>query len=56
MLALAVVDGVGCLIRQRWRLPHPALLFFLLWLTTGYTFFTLIGISSQRYTIFLIFP
>ena len=56
VLALAVVYCVGCLIRQRWRLPHPALLFFLLWLTTGYIFFTLIAVSSQRYTIFLIFP
>jgi len=56
VLALAVVYCVGCLLRKEWRLKQPGLFFVLAWLVTGYAFFTLIAVSSQRYTIFLIFP
>ena len=56
VLALAAVYCVGCILRKEWRLPKPALLFFLAWIIVGYGFFTLISVSSQRYTIFLIFP
>ncbi len=56
VLGLALMYCVGCLVRKTWRLPGPALLFFTMWVATGYVFFTLIAVSSQRYTIFLIFP
>jgi Dolichyl-phosphate-mannose-protein mannosyltransferase len=56
VLALAVLYCIGCIFRKEWRLPKPALLFFLAWLAAGYAFFTLIAVASQRYTIFLIFP
>ena len=56
VLALAIVYCVGCVLRRDWRLPKPAFSFLLAWLLTGYAFFTLIAVSSQRYTIFLVFP
>jgi 4-amino-4-deoxy-L-arabinose transferase-like glycosyltransferase len=56
VLVLAIVYCVGCVFRKQWRLPRPALFFLGAWLITGYAFFTLIAVSSQRYTIFLIFP
>jgi len=56
VLALAVVYCLGCLINKEWRLQRPALFFALAWVAMGYAFFTLIAVSSQRYTIFLIFP
>jgi hypothetical protein len=56
VLALAVAYCIGCLLRKQWRLLDPGLFFLVAWLVTGYAFFTLIAVSSQRYTIFLIFP
>jgi len=56
VLALAAVYCIGCLFRKDWRLPKPALFFLVVWLLLGYAFFTLIAVSSQRYTIFLVFP
>src|SRR5208337_2244365 len=56
VLLLALVYCVGCIFRKQWRLPKPILFFLVAWLVTGYAFFTLISVSSQRYTIFLVFP
>ena len=56
VLALAVVYGIGCVLRKDWRLPKRALFFLVAWLLLGYAFFTVIAVSSQRYTIFLVFP
>lgn len=56
ILALAIVYCVGCLCRKAWRPAKPALSFLLAWVVMGYVFFTLIAVSSQRYTIFLVFP
>ena len=56
VLTLAVAYCIGCLLRKQWRLFNPGLFFLVAWLVTGYAFFTLIAVSSQRYTIFLIFP
>ena len=56
VLILALLYCVGCIFRKQWRLPKPALFLLLAWLVTGYAFFTLISVASQRYTIFLIFP
>ncbi len=56
LLALAVVYCVGAAFRKQWRLPKPALFFFAAWILIGYVFFTLIAVSSSRYTIFLVFP
>jgi 4-amino-4-deoxy-L-arabinose transferase-like glycosyltransferase len=56
VLALAVAYCIGCLVRKEWRLPKSALFFFLAWVASGYVFFTVIAVTSQRYTIFLIFP
>jgi len=56
LLVLVIVYCIGALRWQRWRLPGPALFFFVAWILTGYVFFTLIAIKSQRYTIFLTFP
>ena len=56
VLALAIIYCIGCIFRRQWRLPKPALLFFLAWLVAGYAFFTLVAVTSQRYTIFLVFP
>jgi 4-amino-4-deoxy-L-arabinose transferase-like glycosyltransferase len=56
VLTLALIYCAGCVIRKQWRLSKPALFFLIAWLVTGYAFFTLISVSSQRYTIFLVFP
>ncbi len=56
VLALALLYCVGCILRKQWRLSKPVLFFLLAWLVTGYAFFTLISVASQRYTIFLVFP
>ena len=56
VLALAVIYCLGCIARKQWRPPKPALFFLLAWLVAGYVFFTVIAVSSQRYTIFLVFP
>ncbi|MGC2112250.1 MAG: glycosyltransferase family 39 protein [Candidatus Korobacteraceae bacterium] len=56
VLALALAYCVGCALRKQWRPPKPVLFFLAAWLITGYAFFTLISVASQRYTIFLIFP
>lgn len=56
VLVLSLVYCLGCLFWKQWRLPKPVLFFLIAWLVTGYVFFTLISVSSQRYTIFLIFP
>ncbi len=55
VLALAVVYCVGAILQKKWRLPKPAIFFFLAWLFAGYVFFTLIALKLDRYTIFLIF-
>jgi len=56
VLALAVGYCAGSVLLERWRLPRPALFFFAAWIFVGYVFFTLISVTSSRYTIFLIFP
>ena len=56
LLALAVVYCAGAVLLKQWRLPRPALFFFAAWVLAGYVFFTLISVTSSRYTIFLIFP
>jgi len=56
VVALAIVYGVGAFLWPGWRLPKPALFFFVAWILAGYLFCTLIAIKSPRYTIFLIFP
>lgn len=56
VLALGLLFTVGAFIREEWQPPKPAFLFLWTWLGTGYIFFTSIAVSSQRYTIFLIFP
>jgi len=56
VLALALVYCIGCLFKKEWRLPKPALFFLVAWVLCGYVFFTVIAVTSQRYTIFLIFP
>lgn len=56
LLALAIIFCLGCLVRKQWRLPRQALFCLVMWLLSGYAFFTVIAVSSQRYTIFLIFP
>ena len=56
ILALAILYCLGCVVRKDWRLKKPAMFFFFAWLVAGYAFFTLIAVSSQRYTIFLIVP
>jgi Dolichyl-phosphate-mannose-protein mannosyltransferase len=56
VLTLALIYAAGCAIRKQWRLSKAALFFLFAWLVTGYSFFTLISVASQRYTIFLIFP
>src|SRR5271157_502714 len=56
LLALAVVYCVGAVLRKQWRLPKPALFFLAAWILIGYVFFTLIAVTSSRYTIFLVFP
>lgn len=56
LAALASVYCIGTLLRPGWRLSRPATVFFVGWILTGYIFFTLIAIKSQRYTIFLVFP
>ena len=56
LLALAVVYCVGAALEKQWRLPKPALFFFATWILIGYVFFSLIAVSSSRYTIFLVFP
>src|SRR5271165_680421 len=56
LLALAVMYCAGAVLRKQWRLPRPALFFFGAWVLVGYVFFTLISVTSSRYTIFLIFP
>ena len=56
VLAFAVAYCVGALWRKQWRLPKPALFFFVAWVAIGYVFFTLIAVTSSRYTIFLVFP
>jgi 4-amino-4-deoxy-L-arabinose transferase-like glycosyltransferase len=56
VLVLAVAYCIGCLVRKEWRLPKTALFFLIAWVASGYVFFTVIAVTSQRYTIFLIFP
>jgi 4-amino-4-deoxy-L-arabinose transferase-like glycosyltransferase len=56
VLALAAIYCIGCVFRKQWRLPKPGLFFLLAWLVVGYVFFTVLAVSSQRYTIFLVFP
>jgi hypothetical protein len=56
VLALAAAYCIGCLVKKEWRLPKTALLFLVVWVLSGYIFFTLVAVTSQRYTIFLIFP
>ena len=56
LLALAVVYCAGAAFHKQWRLPRPALFFFATWVLVGYVFFTMISVTSSRYTIFLIFP
>jgi 4-amino-4-deoxy-L-arabinose transferase-like glycosyltransferase len=56
VLALAILYCLGCTLRKKWRLPKPDLFFLVAWLLAGYAFFTLVAVTSQRYTIFLIFP
>src|SRR5208283_4393411 len=56
LLALAVVYCIGAVLRKQWRLPLPALFLFAAWVGAGYVFFTLIAVTSSRYTIFLTFP
>ena len=56
VLALASLYCIGCIFRKDWRLPKPGLFFLLAWVVAGYVFFTAIAVSSQRYTIFLVFP
>ncbi len=56
VLLLAAIYCIGCIFRKEWRLPKPGLFFLLAWVVAGYAFFTVIAVSSQRYTIFLIFP
>ena len=56
VLALAITYCVGCLFKKEWRLPRSAMFFLVAWVASGYVFFTAIAVTSQRYTIFLIFP
>jgi hypothetical protein len=56
LAGLACMYCIGALLSPRWRLPRTATFFFGAWIVTGYVFFTLIAIKSQRYTIFLTFP
>ena len=56
LLALAVVYCAGAALRRQWRLATPVLFFFAAWILVGYVFFTMISVTSSRYTIFLIFP
>ena len=56
VLALAVVYCLGAVVEKKWRLPRPAMFFFVAWVIVGYGFFTLIALKVERYTIFLIFP
>jgi Dolichyl-phosphate-mannose-protein mannosyltransferase len=56
VLGLAIVYCAGALLRKQWRLPKPALFFLAAWILVGYVFFTLIAVTSSRYTIFLVFP
>jgi Dolichyl-phosphate-mannose-protein mannosyltransferase len=56
VLALALVYCLGCLVKKEWRLPQSAMFFLVAWVAAGYVFFTAIAVTSQRYTIFLIFP
>ncbi|MGC2112251.1 MAG: glycosyltransferase family 39 protein [Candidatus Korobacteraceae bacterium] len=56
LAGLAGVYCIGALLRPNWRLPSAAMVFFVGWIVSGYVFFTLIAIKSQRYTIFLVFP
>jgi hypothetical protein len=56
LTALAFIYCTGALFWPRWRLPRAPMFFLVAWILTGYVFFTLIAIKSQRYTIFLIFP
>jgi len=56
VLCLAAAYCVGCIFKKEWRLPNPVLFFLVVWVLSGYIFFTVIAVTSQRYTIFLIFP
>jgi Dolichyl-phosphate-mannose-protein mannosyltransferase len=56
VLALALIYCMGCVFRKDWRPAKPVLFFLIAWLITGYAFFTLISVASQRYTIFLVLP
>ena len=56
VLTLAAVYCVGCIFKKDWRLPNTALFFLVVWVLSGYIFFTAIAVTSQRYTIFLVFP
>jgi 4-amino-4-deoxy-L-arabinose transferase-like glycosyltransferase len=56
LLVLATIYCLGAALRKQWRLPKPALIFLAAWMLTGYVFFTLIAVTSSRYTIFLVFP
>jgi len=53
--ALAAAYCVGAVLWKKWRLPRPAIFFFVAWVLTGYVFFTLIAIKLERYTIWLVF-
>jgi hypothetical protein len=55
VLALAIIYCAGAMVWRKWRLSSPVLFFLMVWLLTGYTFFTLIALKLQRHTIFLIF-
>lgn len=56
VLTLATVYCTGAALQKKWRLPRPAMHFFIAWVLTGYLFFTLVAVKLERYGIFLIFP
>jgi len=55
-LVLAAVYGLGCMLREEWRIPPPQLAFLVTWFVSGYAMFSFIMVREPRHDLMALLP